>query len=302
MKHDHINYAVVGTFVLAMLVILLVALSIITGRSFGNVEYFTRYDNVAGLEYGTLVSFEGYQIGQVETIEPDPSKDAEKRYIVRFSADKRWTIPKDSVARIVSSGLLSGLTIDIKEGQSKEYLEPGQELPGLAGTDLFAAISNAASEVGSLTSEGLRPLIDNVSKSLSTIAAQAESSVPKILADLEALSAKLNKSADTVTELLNEGNRDRITSFLENLDGSLKKLNQVLDESSTFISKNRPDMEQAIDDLRSSLEVVSQHIESITFNMEGTSLNMKEFSRQIRENPGLLLGGTPQKDKVQESK
>jgi len=36
---------------------------------------------------------------------------------------------------------------------------------------------------------------------------------------------------------------------------------------------------------------VSRNIDSITYNLEGTSRNMSEFSREIRENPGLLLGG-----------
>ena len=31
-------------------------------------------------------------------------------------------------------------------------------------------------------------------------------------------------------------------------------------------------------------------------NLEGAARNMYEFSRQIRQNPGLLLGGTPPED------
>ncbi len=32
---------------------------------------------------------------------------------------------------------------------------------------------------------------------------------------------------------------------------------------------------------------------SIVHNLEGTTRNMNEFSRLIRQNPGLLLDGTP---------
>ena len=33
-------------------------------------KYFVTYNNVSGIKYGTPVAFEGYQVGQVEIIEP----------------------------------------------------------------------------------------------------------------------------------------------------------------------------------------------------------------------------------------
>ena len=57
-------------------------------------------------------------------------------------------------------------------------------------------------------------------------------------------------------------------------------------------------MDASVVDLRYTLSTVAQRIDAMTYNMEGASRNMYEFSRQIRLNPGLLLGGTPPTDEA----
>ena len=51
-------------------------------------------------------------------------------------------------------------------------------------------------------------------------------------------------------------------------------------------------------DLRYLTDSVSRHIDAINRNLEGAARNLYEFSRQIRQNPGLLLGGTPPRDQA----
>ncbi|HSJ49145.1 MAG TPA: MCE family protein, partial [Gammaproteobacteria bacterium] len=72
---------------------------------------------------------------------------------------------------------------------------------------------------------------------------------------------------------------------------------QVLLESSHgLVEDNREDLEQSIRSLRRTLEEVADYTSVILHDMEGTSRNMNEFSRQIRQNPGLLLGGKPPRE------
>ena len=73
MKRDTINYVAVGAVVLAALVLLLVGLALITGRSGAATDYFVHYRNVTGLRYGAPVFYEGYRIGEVAAIEPERS-------------------------------------------------------------------------------------------------------------------------------------------------------------------------------------------------------------------------------------
>ena len=65
---------------------------------------------------------------------------------------------------------------------------------------------------------------------------------------------------------------------------------------SVMYLESRPDLQQAVVDLRNVLEQVSRYSDDILQNLDSTSRNMSEFSRQIRENPGRLIGGSAPRD------
>lgn len=294
MKHENVNYLVVGSFVLAVLAALIISLTLITGRDGDTENYNVYYDSVAGLKYGTIVSYEGYQLGQVESVEP-VQDNGKTRYKVTFGIREDWKVPADSVARIVSSGLLGGISIDIKEGVSKTALKPGQTMSGQEGADLFAAVGGAAGDI--------KLLIGDVRKFVHTLNGETD-----LLADARKLLKRLDNSAANLEGMLSETNARNVSDMLGNmnslsqrLDDTLSEVDHMVKSSSALVDDNRADIQRSIRHLSASLEVVSQHINTITYNLEGTSRNMNEFSRQIRENPGLLLGSTPPKDKAVEA-
>jgi phospholipid/cholesterol/gamma-HCH transport system substrate-binding protein len=302
MKHDNINYFVVGTFVLSMLAALLVVLGLITGRTGDRDEYHTTYDNVSGLAVGTAVSYEGFTIGQVDGISPIHG-NGRTRYKVEFGVMRQadgtpWPIPADSVARIVSAGLLSAVTIDIEEGGSPRFHAPGEEIAGSSQRDLFGALADAAGSLNELTTTSIKPLIDDVGNSMRTVAAQAEQTVPQILRDLESIARRLNESAGQVNNLLSGENRLRVEEMFRHLDASLSRLDKLLNESTSVVVDNRSKINESVEELRRSVNNVSQYISEITFNLEATSRNMNEMSRQLRENPSLVIRGKPPRDAV----
>lgn len=291
MKHENVNYLVVGSFVLAMLIALIISMTLISGRDGDTENYTVYYDSVAGLKYGTIVSYEGYQLGQVESVEP-VQDNGKTRYKVNFAIREDWKIPSDSIAQIVSSGLLGGISIDIKEGISKTALKPGDTVHGQEGADLFAAVGGAAGDI--------KLLIGDVRKFVRTLNNEAG-----LLDDAKTLLKRLDNSAANLEGILSENNAKNITntinsmsSLSQRLDSTLSDVEHMVKSSSALVNDNRTEIQRSIRHLSASLEVVSQHIDTITYNLEGTSRNMNEFSRQIRENPGLLLGSTPPKDKA----
>lgn len=300
MKHDNINYFAVGSFVLLVLVGFLVTLGMLTGRTGPSDEYFTTYDNVAGIKYGTLVSYQGYHIGQVEDVNPS-FQNGKTRYKIKFSVGRRadgtrWDIPDDSVARVVTYGLLSVISLDIQEGTSSTFYPPGGEIRGAEQQDLFVALGDLAADLSALTNEGVRPLIDAVGKSVRVVTAAAETSIPEILSQIESVSKRLNQSAEQVGLLFGRDNRKRVEGLLQHLDRNLGQLDKLLNESNGIIVQNKDDIEQSIKSLRLSLQVASEHISEITLNLETTSRNISELSRQLRQNPALLLGSEPPQD------
>jgi phospholipid/cholesterol/gamma-HCH transport system substrate-binding protein len=79
-------------------------------------------------------------------------------------------------------------------------------------------------------------------------------------------------------------------------DRTRNRLDKLFTDSHDIVTKNREDIRVVVVELRNSLETISQNISVISYNLEMASRNMNEFSRQIRNNPGILIGGTPPKD------
>ena len=116
MRSSGINYLVVGAFVLAMLVGLIVSLAMLTGRTGATDTYYTVYRNVAGIKFGTQILYEGFPIGQVEEVTPMPEEGG-MRFRVDFSVQEGWRIPIDSVAQVAASGLLAAITVILVPGR-----------------------------------------------------------------------------------------------------------------------------------------------------------------------------------------
>ncbi|MFP5505671.1 MAG: MlaD family protein [Gammaproteobacteria bacterium] len=306
MKRDNINYLAVGIFVLSVLVVLLAVLYKLTGRVGDSDPYHVIYGNITGLADGSRVTYEGYQVGFVAGVEPEQG-DAGTRYRVELRVKRGWRIPVDSVARIYSAGLLAETVINIEEGASREWLAPGGEIAGVQSGDLFAALGDIADDLGGLSRDGIRPLLDNLNRTVSGIGGELETRVPRILGDMESMVRKLDQSADGLTRMLDAGNTRRVGNIIADvettarnfrelsasLQGTQVQLDALLGDAQGIVGDNRDDLRETVQALRRTLDSVAREVDGILYGLEGTSRNMHEFSRELRGNPGLLLKGGP---------
>ncbi len=316
MNGGKINYVVVGAFVLAMAAALSVSLAVLMGRTGATDEYYAVYRNVTGIKFGTRVLYEGYPIGQVEKVTPVPSESG-MGFRVDFGVTKDWRIPEDSVAVITAPRLLAAVTINISAGQSTVALSPGGMVPGRDGADIFAAMSVLAGEVSELTRDSIRPLLATLNETVGTagkilaadgaalsgelraLVAYANQRAPRILDNLERFTVTINESGDQLKALATSENREKIEAAIGNLqqtgDNMVRltgKFDRLTGSLQGVVENNKTDIHQSVANLRYITESVARDIDSINQNLDGTARNMFEFSRQIRQNPGLLLGGS----------
>lgn len=311
MKRDNVNYLAVGTFVLIALVILLLTIYQLTGRAGDSDSYHVYYDNITGLADGSRVTYEGYQIGFVAGVVPEQNGDG-TRYRVTLNIKRGWHIPRDSVARIYSAGLLAETVINIEEGERHDArLEPGSEITGRQGGDMFAALGSVATDIGSLTRDTLRPLLDNLNRQVAGLGGEMETRVPRILDNVESMVMKLDKSAGALAQMLNGENSRRIGNILgdvestatnfrtlsSNLQETQVQLDAVLRDAHGLVGHNQDDVRASVLSLRQALDSVAREIDGILYELNSASRNMNEFSRELRGNPGLLLKGGPATDK-----
>ena len=316
MKHENINYVMVGGLVIAMFAILFIVLVRVTGQNVDTESYYVVYGDIAGVAEGTSVTFGGFAIGQVTAIQP-VRVEGRTMFKLTLAIDEQWKLPEDSVARIASPGILSDKTIDIVEGKRDAVLTAGAEIRGEESADLFGAVDEVAFEIKDLSENSIRPMLEKFSQSIETVSSRIDNiggeldkSVPELLLSANRFMAELNHNVDRLSAMLNDSNQKNLTSAITNIDtlsANLVNLSQRLNNTITEFDKlivsyggvvdnNGDDIRKAVLDLRKSLNTVAENIDSIVYNLDTSSRNVSEFSRQIRNNPGVLLGGSPPKD------
>jgi len=305
MRRDTVNYTLVGAVVLAALVLLLVGLALITGRSGATTGYVVHYRNVTGLRYGAPVFYQGFRVGEVSGVKPERSAEG-TRYKIELAIRRDWPIPKDSLAQLQSTGLLADVSVGSREGTSKEMLPAGGELAGQESTDIFAAMNELAGQISELTRTQISPLIRTLSQRVDSITSAIDKSTPEVMEQTRALLARLNNASDSLNDVLKPENRAAVSAILgevSKLSTELRKTRETLDsalgELAAIAKENRPDVRRSVQDLSSVLEALSTRMDVITHHLESSSRNLDEFSREIRKHPNRLIVA-PKADDVEE--
>jgi len=84
-----------------------------------------RFDNIGGLKGRAPVKSAGVVVGRVGAIGFDSTT---YQASVRLDLDKRYTFPKDSSAKILTSGLLGEQYIGIEPGAEEKLLAAGDKI------------------------------------------------------------------------------------------------------------------------------------------------------------------------------
>jgi phospholipid/cholesterol/gamma-HCH transport system substrate-binding protein len=81
-----------------------------------------RFDNIGGLKVRAPVRSAGVTVGRVTAIELDP-----KTYlgVVRMDVQRAYQFPKDSSAKILTSGLLGDQYVGLEPGADEKVLAAG---------------------------------------------------------------------------------------------------------------------------------------------------------------------------------
>ncbi len=322
MRHHKLNYLIVGFFVIAMMGVAFGSFVLLTGQARETDQYHMVMDNVADVKFGTQVRYEGYPIGQVEKISPFAEK-GRMRFRIDVSVLAGWRVPDNSIARIGSTSFLAAKTIDITAGSSTIALKANAMIGSAATKDMFVMMANMADEFGQIGKGSLRPLIDELSTlalraggsleadlgklttSLNAIASQVEGRAGAILNRVESVTQRLDDSSAGIQKILSQDNiavidgaisnaGDTVRNFAElsqNLQSAEKQLEQTLSQINALVAGNRGNVDKMLTNARYALQSVSRNIDSIMQSVDIASRNMSEFSRQIRQNPSILLGG-----------
>ena len=299
----------VGLFVIAATAVLIGMVFAISGV-FGRSEktFHAYFPFAGGLERGATVRYAGGpKVGRVEKLTIDPQNPAQIDVV--FSVVTDLPVKKDSHTKIMSMSPLGDNHLEILPGGAQTSLAPsGSLLPSDPYVD-FNALTAQINDLGPKVQDLVQSLNDRAAELKVTIAR-----VNDLLSDQNRanLSATLADAHGMIDE-----NRPQIKSTLQHLDTASQKLepliqdlhktadeaNKALTHVDEVLGENRPDVRQAVVDLRKSLatltdvtarvdqtlDVNSENIDELLDNFRRVSENLKEFTDTIKKRPYTLI-------------
>jgi ABC-type transport system involved in resistance to organic solvents, periplasmic component len=182
-----------------------------------NKTFYAVYDNVGGLQPGTQVSINGYNVGNVTSIK---FKDGSGKLLVTLSVSNEFQFSENSIAELFDTGIIGGKGVQIvpvfdnasmaKSGDTLESkIKPGiTELVQQKLTPLQMKVEGAVSNADSLLMN-FNEILDDPTKK-----------------ELKATIVSLNELVQAF-----KGSADKMNTLLENnkmqLDSSLKNVSHI---------------------------------------------------------------------------
>lgn len=219
--------------------------------------FYAKYQNVSGLTVSSPVKVNGFKIGQVTDVRFLPgSKTGE--LLVQFKIDNNeFNFPKDSKARIVSSGLLGGNEIIIIPGKSSIYAEKGDTLR----SELEAGLQQQVNEM-------IAPLkikVENLIGSVDTVVAAFKAVFDEEgMGNISSGLTSLRKSIQGIELIINQ-----VNNLLSNESPKISHIFTNVDSISGTIQKSNKDITGIIKNFRA----VSDSLRNARISSTVNSLN-----------------------------
>ena len=307
----------VGLFVIVAAALLITTVFAL-GGAFASAtrKFHAKFRNVAGLEPGATVRYEGGpKVGRLEKLTIDPVDPAWMD--MEFSVKNDIPVKSDSHVAILSFSPLGDNHLEIKAGTASAPRAPdGAFLPAdpyVGFNDLTAQINQMAPEARQLlanlndrvtqlkiTIDRVNDLLndknrENVSASLSDLHGMLAENRPQIrntLNNVSAASAKISPLLDQIQKTVAQAN-----GTLNKVDGMIDENRENVRESVIKLRESLEHVDALTGQLQMMLENNDYNIEQLLNNLRIVSENLKAFTDTIKTRPTSLINPSSPKDR-----
>jgi phospholipid/cholesterol/gamma-HCH transport system substrate-binding protein len=307
----------VGLFVIAASAILVVTVFALTGVLASATRTFhTRFHNLAGLEPGATVRYEGGpKVGRVTKVKVDPSDPAWMD--MEFSVKNDTPVKTDSHVAILSFSPLGDNHLEVKAGSAGAQRAPdGATLPSdpyIGFNDLTGQLNDLGPQVRQLLTNfndrvtQLKTTIDRVNDLLND---KNRDNVSASLAQLRGMLAEDRPQIEKALKNVSAAS-EKIGPLLDQMKGTITQANGTLTKVDGLVDENRADIRASVVRLKSSLDHVNAlteqlqvllesndyNIDELLNNLRIVSENLKDFTDSIKTRPSSLINPSVRKDR-----
>lgn len=260
----------------------------------------TYFDKVDGLTTGSYVYIHGVKVGSVNRIELI-ARDSVK---VSMNFDLDLEIPKNSVAKLESSGLLDEKVIVVEPGDSQENVDYGDTIKGVYSGGMMETLKDEGQKLSDDVSQSFGKLNTLLEKLNTVISEDNQARIDNILVDLKATTDEIsgmmkNKRGELESSIdhannflanldtLSTTNRTRIDSVLTGLDNSLRRIESLSSE----LEKTGSRLNDILTKVNNGDGTLGKLVNnpSLYNNLDSLSAEMKQLVKNINEDPRKYL-------------
>ncbi|MEC8831098.1 MAG: MlaD family protein [Bacteroidota bacterium] len=272
-----------GIIVVAGIVAFLFGLSYLKSSPLfeNNKTFYAVYDDVGGLQPGTQVSINGFNVGNVTDIR---FKDSSGKLLVTLTVTNKFEFSKSSIAELFDTGIIGGKGLQIvpvfddgPKAQSGDTL-PSKIKPGLTElvqqklTPLQMKVEGAVSHADSLLMNVNQILDDPTKKQLQ-----------ETIVSMNQLVGSFKTSADNLNVLL-ENNKTQLDSSLKNVNHITSNFSKLSDSLvSADLGKTLAEFQGTVSKLNGILAKIEEGEGSLGKLHKDDALynNLAEASREL---------------------
>jgi phospholipid/cholesterol/gamma-HCH transport system substrate-binding protein len=273
-----------GVFLIGTAAFMLLVLFFMVGKKIftRKVAYYTRItETVSGLELGTPVKQNGVDVGNITGVQTDSADIT--RSVIRFEVAKGTPIKQDMVASLGSYGITGLKYLELTGGSySAADVPPGGEVR--SEMSMLGKLSQRADSIA----YKIDRLLGNV---LALTESQGRAQLEKLVNSSVNLAANLDSLTSDIARIRPGRRIDGILAQAEAATASLRDQIKKAEVDKTVreyrkVAEGAGDLTQKLD---ITLLRVQEDLTQSMNNLKETMKNMNAFSRQIRENPSVLL-------------
>jgi phospholipid/cholesterol/gamma-HCH transport system substrate-binding protein len=302
----------VGMFVLAGLFILAVAIFYVTGAGFLGPKYrvITYLPEVEGLLTGAPVRLDGVEIGNVQSIALTAHPQDQMHNIVlvlRIANRYQNDIRSDSVASLITEGLLGNRYVTISRGLTGTVIPPNGTVPGKEEAAMKQIVERGADLMQNLgaLSDDLRGIVDQLQKGNGTLGKLMNdpslySHLNETAAKLDAMVGSVQQGQGTVGRLVASddlynradsviGHVDDVLVAVRDQKGAMGKL--IYDPSVYESTKGLVDKGNTIlEDVRAGKGTLGKLMndDAVFANLRDASANVRDASAKMNSNQNTI--------------
>jgi len=274
-----------------------------------NKPYYAIYDDIDGLQIGSSIRLNGFNVGMVNNI----ILNSDNNLVVTLNIDGLDNIPENSICKIVNQDLMGTKGVSLILGQSNSFASSGDTLLGRVENSLqdevnaqilplknkaeglIGSVDSLLTIVTAVLNKNTRNSLSNSIKSLDetfeilsktmvkidSMVYDNDARVSKVLSNLETITTNLNDSISGIKPILY--NLSSISDTLSNANfGSLvNNINKI----SNNINSGSGSLTKLMND------------EKLYNNLEKSTSELAELIEDIKNNPKRyvnfsILGGT----------